>query len=292
MTRQSIDEHIIPRTSDIGGLEVKRALPSVGRRAVGPFVFWDQMGPGELLQGQGIDVRPHPHIGLATLTYLFSGQIEHRDSLGVRQLITPGAINLMTAGSGIVHSERSDADSRARVSPLFGLQSWLALPKPQEHCDPDFLHIPAEQLPMFDERGVQGRVVLGTFEGVQAPTPFPMDALYVDLALDDGEAIDVPAHWEERALYPLAGQLEVDGHRYLTETLLVLHPLRVVQLKAVDGPVHVLLFGGEPLDGPRYLWWNFVASDRERLESAKVDWREGRFPKVPGETEWIPLPEA
>ncbi|MGA1207381.1 MAG: pirin family protein [Litorivicinaceae bacterium] len=292
MTQQSIQAHIIPRTSDIGQLEVKRALPSAGRRAVGPFVFWDQMGPGELLQGRGVDVRPHPHIGLATLTYLFAGQIEHRDSLGVRQLITPGAINLMTAGSGIVHSERSDAVSRAGVSPLFGVQSWLALPKAQEGCDPDFLHIPATELPEFDGQGVRGRVVLGAFEGVRAPTPFPMDALYLDLTLDAGAVIEIPAQWEERALYPVTGALEIDGHPYPTETLLVLHPQRVVRLKALHTPVHVLLFGGEPLDGPRYLWWNFVASDRERLESAKAEWREGRFPQVPGETEWIPLPEA
>lgn len=292
MHQHPISDHIIPRTSDLGQMQVKRALPSVGKRAVGPFVFWDQMGPGELLTDQGIDVRPHPHIGLATLTYLFEGQIEHRDSLGIRQLITPGAINLMTAGSGIVHSERSDAASRASVSPLFGLQSWLALPQSHEECSPDFLHVPEAALPRFDENGTQGRVVLGRFQGLSAPTPFPMDALYLDVTLDAGAVMEFPPAWEERALYALRGEIEVDGVTYPKETLLVLHPQQPVRLKAVAGPVHVILFGGEPLDGPRYLWWNFVASDRERLEVAKIDWLEGRFPIVPGETEFIPLPDA
>jgi len=292
MNSQSVRTQVIPRTSDIGQMEVKRALPSAQERSVGPFVFWDQMGPGELLTDQGIDVRPHPHIGLATLTYLFAGQIEHRDSLGIRQLITPGAINLMTAGSGIVHSERSDQDSRRAVSPLFGLQSWLALPKSHEACNPAFQHFPDHQLPTFDDPGVSGRVVLGTFAGIRSPAPFPMDALYLDVSLDRGAAIELPPRWEERAVYSVTGDVRIDGIRYPQETLLILHPARPVRIEALDGPSHLMVFGGEPLDGPRYLWWNFVSSDRDRLEQAKQDWKAGRFASVPGETEWIPLPEA
>lgn len=290
MSNAPLLHHVIPRTTDIGNLEVKRAVPSKQCRSVGPFVFWDQFGPGELLSDQGIDVRPHPHIGLATLTYLFDGHIQHRDSLGSDLIIGPGAVNLMTAGSGIVHSERSDAASRAAVSRLFGIQSWLALPRPFEEQDPDFIHYADATIPEFDEHGIAGRVVMGQWAGLISPVAFPHPSVYVDLKLDPGGAFEVPAEFTERAIFSVDQSIELDGIPYPGSELLVLAPGYAAQLRAPQG-ARVLIFGGEPLDGPRHLWWNFVASDPERLEHAKRDWVEGRFATVPGETEWIPLPE-
>jgi redox-sensitive bicupin YhaK (pirin superfamily) len=290
MSNAPLLHHVIPRTTDIGNLEVKRAVPSKQCRSVGPFVFWDQFGPGELLADQGIDVRPHPHIGLATLTYLFDGHIQHRDSLGSDLIIGPGAVNLMTAGSGIVHSERSDAVSRAAVSRLFGIQSWLALPRPFEEQDPDFIHYADATIPEFDEHGIAGRVVMGQWAGLTSPVAFPHPSVYVDLKLDPGGALEVPAEFTERAIFSVDQSIELDGILYQGSELLVLAPGYAAQLRAPQG-ARVLIFGGEPLDGPRHLWWNFVASDPERLEQAKRDWVEGRFATVPGETEWIPLPE-
>ena len=290
MSNAPLLHHVIPRTTDIGNLEVKRAVPSKQCRSVGPFVFWDQFGPGELLSDQGIDVRPHPHIGLATLTYLFDGHIQHRDSLGSDLIIGPGAVNLMTAGSGIVHSERSDAASRAAVSRLFGIQSWLALPRPFEEQDPDFIHYADATIPEFDEHGIAGRVVMGQWAGLTSPVAFPHPSVYVDLKLDPGGALEVPAEFTERAIFSVDQSIELDGISYQGSELLVLAPGYAAQLRAPQG-ARVLIFGGEPLDGPRHLWWNFVASDPERLEQAKRDWVEGRFATVPGETEWIPLPE-
>ena len=290
MSNAPLLHHVIPRTTDIGNLEVKRAVPSKQCRSVGPFVFWDQFGPGELLADQGIDVRPHPHIGLATLTYLFDGHIQHRDSLGSDLIIGPGAVNLMTAGSGIVHSERSDAASRAAVSRLFGIQSWLALPRPFEEQDPDFIHYADATIPEFDEHGIAGRVVMGQWAGLTSPVAFPHPSVYVDLKLDPGGALEVPAEFTERAIFSVDQSIELDGISYQGSELLVLAPGYAAQLRAPQG-ARVLIFGGEPLDGPRHLWWNFVASDPERLEQAKRDWVEGRFATVPGETEWIPLPE-
>lgn len=290
MSNAPLLHHVIPRTTDIGNLEVKRAVPSKQCRSVGPFVFWDQFGPGELLADQGIDVRPHPHIGLSTLTYLFDGHIQHRDSLGSDLIIGPGAVNLMTAGSGIVHSERSDAASRAAVSRLFGIQSWLALPRPFEEQDPDFIHYADATIPEFDEHGIAGRVVMGQWAGLTSPVAFPHPSVYVDLKLDPGGALEVPAEFTERAIFSVDQSIELDGISYQGSELLVLAPGYAAQLRAPQG-ARVLIFGGEPLDGPRHLWWNFVASDPERLEQAKRDWVEGRFATVPGETEWIPLPE-
>lgn len=290
MSNAPLLHHVIPRTTDIGNLEVKRAVPSKQCRSVGPFVFWDQFGPGELLADQGIDVRPHPHIGLSTLTYLFDGHIQHRDSLGSDLIIGPGAVNLMTAGSGIVHSERSDAVSRAAVSRLFGIQSWLALPRPFEEQDPDFIHYADATIPEFDEHGIAGRVVMGQWAGLTSPVAFPHPSVYVDLKLDPGGALEVPAEFTERAIFSVDQSIELDGISYQGSELLVLAPGYAAQLRAPQG-ARVLIFGGEPLDGPRHLWWNFVASDPERLEQAKRDWVEGRFATVPGETEWIPLPE-
>ena len=288
---QSVETHIIPRTSDIGNLAVRRALPSREKRSVGSFVFWDQFGPGELIQNVGLDVRPHPHIGLSTLTYLFAGTMQHRDSLGNDIVIGPGAVNLMTAGSGIVHSERSDPDSRASLSELFGIQSWLALPRSWEETAASFDHYGESRLPQFSENGVEGRVLLGDWFGLESPVSFPGDSMYVDLRMSENSAAEFPKGQEERAIFSAQGAIKIDGVLYPESELLVLAPGRDVRVVAPHG-ARVLLFGGEPLDGPRHLWWNFVSSSKERIEQAKIDWLGGRFAQVPGDDEFIPLPES
>jgi redox-sensitive bicupin YhaK (pirin superfamily) len=287
---QSVETQIIPRTSDIGNLEVKRALPSRERRSVGSFVFWDQFGPGELIQDVGLDVRPHPHIGLSTFSYLFTGTMQHRDSLGNDMTIGPGAVNLMTAGSGIVHSERSDAESRANISQLFGIQSWLALPQSLEESAPSFEHCSDSSLPQFSEGGVEGRVLLGVWSGLKSPVSFPWDSLYVDFQMSENGVVYFPNDYQERAVYSAQGAIEIDGVLYPESELLILAPNREVRIVAPHG-ARVLVFGGEPLDGPRHLWWNFVSSRKDRIEQAKADWLDGRFAQVPGEYEFIPLPE-
>ncbi len=287
----AVQTQVIPRTSDIGQMEVKRALPSRERRSVGSFVFWDQMGPGELIAGVGIDVRPHPHIGLSTLTYLFKGHMQHRDSLGNDMVIGPEAVNLMTAGSGIVHSERSDAHSRAAQSTLFGIQSWLALPKSLEEQAPVFSPYEASDIPAFEDDHVQGRLIMGALQGMTSPVAFPAENLYLDLVMSAGGVFEIPSTLEERAVYAASGAIRLDGLDYPSETLLVLTPGRAVRLEASED-ARVLVFGGEPLDGPRHLWWNFVSSSKDRIEQAKDDWQAGRFDQVPGETEWIPLPDV
>ena len=286
-----VETHIIPRTSDIGNLAVRRALPSREKRSVGSFVFWDQFGPGELIQNVGLDVRPHPHIGLSTLSYLFAGTMQHRDSLGNDIVIGPGAVNLMTAGSGIVHSERSDPDSRANLSEMFGIQSWLALPRSWEETAPSFDHYGESRLPQFSENGVEGRVLLGNWSGLQSPVSFPGDSMYVDLRMSENSAAQFPKGQEERAIFSAQGAIEIDGILYPESELLVLAPGRDVRVVAPHG-ARVLLFGGEPLDGPRHLWWNFVSSSKERIEQAKIDWLGGRFAQVPGDDEFIPLPDS
>ena len=288
---QSVETHIIPRTSDIGNLVVRRALPSREKRSVGSFVFWDQFGPGELIQDVGLDVRPHPHIGLSTFSYLFAGTMQHRDSLGNDIVIGPGAVNLMTAGSGIVHSERSDPDSRANLSELFGIQSWLALPRSWEETAASFDHYGESRLPQFSENGVEGRVLLGDWFGLESPVSFPGDSMYVDLRMSENSAAQFPKGQEERAIFSAQGAIEIDGILYPQSELLVLAPGRDVRVVAPHG-ARVLLFGGEPLDGPRHLWWNFVSSSKERIEQAKIDWLGGRFAQVPGDDEFIPLPES
>lgn len=288
---QSVETQIIPRTSDIGNLAVKRALPSREKRSVGSFVFWDQFGPGELIQDVGLDVRPHPHIGLSTFSYLFAGTMQHRDSLGNDIVIGPGAVNLMTAGSGIVHSERSDPDSRANLSEMFGIQSWLALPRSWEETAASFDHYGESRLPQFSENGVEGRVLLGDWFGLESPVSFPGDSMYVDLRMSENSAAQFPKGQEERAIFSAQGAIEIDGILYPESELLVLAPGRDVLVVAPHG-ARVLLFGGEPLDGPRHLWWNFVSSSKERIEQAKIDWLGGRFAQVPGDDEFIPLPES
>lgn len=284
-----LDLVVVPRTSDIGGLEVRRALPTIRRRMVGPFVFLDQMGPTVLRAGSGLDVRPHPHIGLATVTYLFEGEILHRDSLGTVQPIRPGAVNWMTAGRGIAHSERTAPELRATDNPLSGIQMWVALPKDREETDPAFAHHPADSLPLVEGEGMRVRLIVGSLYGATAPVPQPWPMAYADAALDAGARLEVPAFHEERAVYIAAGRIEVAGTVFDAGRLLVLHPGDPLVLRA-EAPSRVMLLGGEPMDGPRNIWWNFVSSSKDRIEQAKADWRAGRFGAVPDEHEFIPLP--
>ena len=282
---------IVPRPRDIGAFEVRRVLPAPERRSVGPFVFFDQMGPAELAPGQGIDVRPHPHIGLATVTYLFAGTIVHRDSLGTVQSIEPGEVNWMTAGRGIVHSERSDAELRKARQKLYGIQIWVALPKQHEETAPDFAHYAAESLPLFKDDGKIVRIIAGSLFGKVSPVKTLSSLFYVDAALQAGARLSLGPEHEERAIYLLEGTVDIGGQSFDSGRLLVFSSGDEILVKA-NTTARVLLFGGEPLDGPRHLWWNFVSSSRERMEQAKDDWKAGRFAPVPGDSEFIPLPEG
>ncbi|WP_349371903.1 pirin family protein [Salinarimonas sp.] len=286
----AIETVIVPRARDIGSFEVRRALPSARKQMVGPFIFFDQMGPAEFLLGAGMDVRPHPHIGLATVTYLFDGEIMHRDSLGTELPIRPGALNLMTAGRGIAHSERTSADLRTTGSKLFGIQSWVALAERDEEGDPGFVHYSADDLPVIEGEGKSLRLVAGAALGAASPVKTSTATLYADAALAAGAVFPLDADYEERAIYTVAGEVEIAGDRFGPGRLLVFRPGDRIAIRAVSDARFVVL-GGEPMDGPRYIWWNFVSSRRERIEEAKNDWREGRFAPVPGETEFIPLPE-
>jgi redox-sensitive bicupin YhaK (pirin superfamily) len=289
----AVDLVVVPRTRDLGdGFEVRRALPSVQRRMVGPFVFFDQMGPSRFEAGRGLDVRPHPHIGLATVTYLFDGEILHRDSVGSVQAIRPGEVNWMTAGRGIVHSERTAPERRLGASTLAGLQCWVALPRRHEETEPSFVHVGAAQLPVQEGDGASARLIAGEFFGLRSPVDTLSPMFYVDLRLAPGARIDVPAVYPEQAIYVVEGALDLgaDGV-FEAGRLLVLKPGVTLTLAAGHEGARAMLLGGEPMDGPRYLSWNFVASSAERLEQAQDDWRAGRFPQVPGETEFIPLPD-
>ncbi len=290
MTDPLVDTVIVPRSRDIGDFEVRRALPSSRRRMVGPFVFFDQMGPAVLAPGKGLDVRPHPHIGLATVTYLFEGEILHRDSLGSVQPIEPGEVNWMTAGRGIVHSERSDERQRREESPLFGIQVWVALPKEAEETEPAFAHHGADELPVFEDDGARVRLIAGTLAGQRSPVRTFSEMFYADAVLSAGGRLPVPPEHEERAIYVATGAVEIAGQRFEAGRLLVLHPGDTVTIAAPEA-ARVLLLGGAPMDGPRHIWWNFVSSSRERIQAAAEDWRAGRFDPVPGETEFIPLPD-
>jgi len=288
----SVDVVVVPRTHDLGGgFTVRRALPAVERRAVGPFVFLDQMGPTVLASNQGLDVRPHPHIGLATITYLFAGRIVHRDSLGTVQTIEPGDVNWMTAGRGIVHSERSAPEDRGTERALSGIQMWVALPLRAEQTAPTFAHHPAMSLPTVEEHGVSVRVIAGTLYGKRSPVVTSSQLVYAEAAMGPDGILSIPAEHEERAAYVVNGHVMGDGRLFDAGRLLVLAPGRVCVLRALS-PSRVLILGGDALDAPRHVWWNFVSSSRERIEAAKVEWRERRFGvTVPGdEQDFIPLP--
>jgi redox-sensitive bicupin YhaK (pirin superfamily) len=284
---------LLPRVHDLGGFEVRRALPAQERQMVGPFIFFDQMGPGEFLAGRGLDVRPHPHIGLSTVTYLFDGSILHRDSLGSEQPIAPGDVNWMTTGRGIVHSERTAPALRGHTNRLYGIQSWVALPKGAEEAAPDFVHHPAASLPLVDDGGVRLRLIAGAGWGLTAPVAVSSPLFYADAALEAGAVLPLPDEHEERAVYVLDGEIEVAGDRFTPGRMLLFRARDRLALRAGPLGARVLLLGGAAMDGPRYLFWNFVASSRERIEQAKADWQAGRFGVVPGdENEFIPLPEG
>ena len=289
-TGSPIENVIVPRRRDVGGFDVMRALPSAERRAVGPFVFFDQFGPLQLIQGRSLEVRPHPHIGLATVTYLFAGKIMHRDSLGTVQPIQPGEVNWMTAGHGIVHSERTSDAGNPPGAELFGIQTWVALPKSHEEIEPAFAHHARVELPEVAGNGFWGRIILGSCFGRSSPVATFADPVYVDCRLDAGSRLLLPAEIEERAVSTVSGELQVGKQRFAPGTLAVFTPSAEVVLTA-DVATQFILIGGPRLDGPRIVWWNFVSSSQERIEAAKADWRAGRFASVPGDKEFIPLPE-
>lgn len=287
----AIELMVIPNARDIGGFEVRRALPTARRRLVGPFIFFDRMGPAILRAGEALDVRPHPHIGLSTVTYLFDGKIRHRDSLGTEMVIEPGDINLMTAGRGIVHSERSPEELRGNPLSISGLQTWLALPDASEEMAPAFENTPRGDLPVFSDRGAAGRVVIGEFHGMRSPVRAFSETLYADIRLDAGASVEIPADAEERAIYVLDGEVTIAGDTFPSDRLLVFRPGDNITVSSERG-AHFMLFGGASLGSKRYIWWNFVSSSKERIEQAKEEWRSGRFDIVPGdEEEFIPLPE-
>jgi redox-sensitive bicupin YhaK (pirin superfamily) len=287
-----IDLVIVPRAHDIGGFEVRRALPATERQMVGPFIFFDQMGPGEFLAGRGLDVRPHPHIGLATVTYLFEGSIMHRDSLGSQQLIVPGDVNWMTAGSGIVHSERTDAALRTQNNGLFGIQSWIALPKPAEEEAAGFAHHPAATLPLLEDGGTRLRLIAGDGWGACSPVSARWPLFYADATLRPRAALPLPAQYEERGAYVVHGAVEVAGVSFEAGRMLLFKAGDDLALQAGPSGARLLMLGGAAMDGPRFLFWNFVSSSLDRIEQAKADWRAGRFATVLGdESEFIPLPE-
>jgi redox-sensitive bicupin YhaK (pirin superfamily) len=287
----AIELMIVPRSVDLGGFEVRRALPHARRRMVGPFIFFDHFGPAVFRDGQGIDVRPHPHIGLATVTFLFDGEIMHRDSLGTAVPIRPGAVNWMTAGRGIVHSERTTPDHRSAGERLHGLQCWVALPKDDEEVAPGFHHEDQAALPVVSGDGKTVRIVAGSLYGKRSPVPTLCDTLFADATLAPGTTLPFDATTEERALYIVSGEIDIAGDRFAPGQLLILRPGDDITLTAAT-EARVVLVGGATMDGPRHIWWNFVSSSKERIEQAKAEWKARRFDIVPGdEQEFIPLPE-
>jgi redox-sensitive bicupin YhaK (pirin superfamily) len=286
-----IQQVIVPRSVDLGGFQVHRALPSVRSRMVGPFIFFDHFGPAIFKAGDGVDVRPHPHIGLATVTYLFDGEIVHRDSLGTAMPIRPGAVNWMTAGRGIVHSERTAADRRDGGEPLHGLQLWVALPIKEEEMAPGFAHTAAADIPELKENDTTLRVVAGSLHGLRSPVVTSWDTLFAEVRLKAGATMPLDTDHEERAVYVVSGEIEIGGDHHGAERLLVLKPDDRITLRAATD-AHFIVVGGAAMDGPRHIWWNFVSSRKERIESAKADWKAGKFDIVPGDTtEFIPLPD-
>ena len=283
---------IVPRVRDLGdGFSVRRALPHGKRQMVGPFIFFDQMGPVQFIAGQGLDVRPHPHIGLATVTYLFDGRVMHRDSEGNTLEITPGAMNLMTAGRGIAHSERSPATARQGTEGMSGIQSWIALPQAHEETAPSFQHFDAASLPLIEDGGVKARVIAGSAFGRTSPVGMLSEWLYAEVVLAPGASAPLDPDQEERAIYVAEGEVDIAGDRFEGPRLLVFRPGDRITVRALRD-ARLMFLGGAALEGPRYIWRNFVSSRKERIEQAKEDWKTGRFAPVPNETEFIPLPES
>jgi len=287
----AIEHVIVPRARDLGGFSVRRALPSAQKQMIGPFIFFDQMGPAEFLIGNGIDVRPHPHIGLATVTYLFEGEVFHRDSLGTQLAIKPGEVNLMTAGRGIVHSERERSEVKQSTHRLFGIQAWAALPKSHEETAPAFVHHGTDELPRIAGDGKRVRLVMGQAYGERSPVAFPHESLFAEAVLAPGAVLPLDPDYEERAVYIASGEIDIAGDTFGEGRLLVFKPGDRISILATTQS-RLMLLGGEPMDGPRHIWWNFVSSSKQRIEQAKHDWRSKRFGLVPGdEKDFIPLPE-
>lgn len=292
----AIETLIVPRSRDLGGFEVRRALPAPKRQMVGPFIFFDQAGPAEFLTGQGIDVRPHPHIGLGTVTYLYRGDFHHRDSLGTDQIIRPGAVNWMIAGRGVTHSERTSSEARSGPSSLFGIQTWIALPEDREEMAPDFEHHPADSLPEFDDGGVRARLILGSAYGRSAPATLHSETFYLDVTLAPGALFPLPDDHEDRGLYVTEGAVGIAGQSFEAGRMMVFRPGDRITVKAGPQGARLMALGGATLNGPRYIWWNFVSSSRDRIETAKEEWRaanwgQGRFDLPEGDRdEHIPLP--
>jgi len=292
----AIETLIIPRARDIGGFEVRRALPAPKRQMVGPFIFFDQAGPAEFVTGQGIDVRPHPHIGLATVTYLYRGEFQHRDSLGTNQMILPGAVNWMVAGRGVTHSERTSEATRKAPHSLFGIQTWVALPEGKEETTPTFEHHPREALPEFEAEGVRLRLILGRAYGETAPARIYSDTFYADAIMQPGARLPLPDDHEDRGIYVTEGSIAVAGQTYEAGRMMVFRPKDKISIAAGPQGARLMLLGGATLGGPRYIWWNFVSSSKERLEHAKEEWRRGEWGKglfdLPPDDrqEFIPLP--
>lgn len=285
-------ETLLPTSHNLGDFTVRRSLPAKTRTMVGPFVFYDEAGPATLAPGNGIDVRPHPHIGLATVTYMLKGSFVHRDSLGSTQLIEPGAVNLMTAGRGIVHSERSPDGVRAAGSDLWAIQTWLALPDAVEECAPAFEHVPQVQLPVIEGAGARARIIMGSLWGATAPVTTYAGTIYADILLEAGGAIPIDAEADERALYVVSGEASLDGEALPPAALHVLQPGYAATLRSANG-ARIMLCGGEAFTSPRHVWWNFVSSSKDRLLQAREDWEAMRFPLIPDDNqEFIPLPQG
>jgi redox-sensitive bicupin YhaK (pirin superfamily) len=278
-----------PEVKDLGGFQVRRSLPSDEQKMVGPFIFFDHPGPAQFAPGQGVDVRPHPHINLATVTYLFEGALLHRDSLGYVQEIHPGAVNWMTAGKGISHSERTPEAERAAGHTLHGIQTWVALPDDAEEIEPSFHHHPAAEIPTWEVDGVKVTLIAGEAYGQMSPVKALSPILYLDIQFPQGGTFVLNAEYSERAVYPLTDGIIVAGTTLEPYRMAILHPGQSVDITA-GAAGHCMVAGGEPL-GDRHKWWNFVSSRPERIEQAKQDWRAGNFEPVPGETEFIPLPD-
>ncbi|MEL6505690.1 MAG: pirin family protein [Pseudomonadota bacterium] len=293
----AIETIIVPRARDLGGFEVRRALPAPKRQMVGPFIFFDQMGPAEFLTDQGIDVRPHPHIGLATVTYLYNGEFQHRDSLGTNQMIYPGEVNWMIAGNGVTHSERTSAQTRKTGSNLFGIQTWVALPEKDEETDAGFEHHGKEALPFIEGEGKKVRLIIGHAWGERAPTRTFSDMFYADVVLQPGAAIPLPDNHEDRGLYVVDGSITVAGDTFEAGRMMVFRPGDAITVKAGEQGARLMALGGDTLGQSRHIWWNFVASSKDKIDAAKEawragDWQHGRFQLPPDDKdEFIPLPD-
>lgn len=292
----AIETLIIPRSRDLGGFEVRRALPAPARQMVGPFIFFDQMGPAEFITGGGIDVRPHPHIGLATVTYLYKGEFQHRDSLGTNQMIYPGEVNWMIAGNGVTHSERTSEETRKTKAGLFGIQTWVALPEKDEEMDAGFEHQGKDALPFLQGEGKEVRLIIGNAWGEKAPVRTFSDMFYADAILQAGAKLPLPEHHEDRGVYVVEGEITVAGDRFEAGRMMIFRPGDAITITATERGARLMLLGGETLNGPRYISWNFVASSQEKIDAAKEawaagDWQHGRFNLPPGDSdEFIPLP--